>query len=225
MHRTSVTGLPGDPHLNTLGETQSQELANYFKELPISERPTAIFSSPLYRCLQTIRPTAQVLGLPIFIEHGLAEWYSTVKTDGSLHPSFPLATDVFPFIPEIDPSWTSVVVPDRKGETEKDLHDRCEKLSTALHTKMDSELQSENHSHILMVGHVAPLIALIRVLLGDRSKHMSLGCTSVTELRKAEAGGWDTISLGSGEHLKRGALFDWGFHDMYGPIRHRMPED
>lgn len=104
-----MTGLPRDPPLAAFGEvglshmglktyfdlavytqTQAQEVADYFRALPVEERPTAIFSSPfgqymlflshthieLYRlhfkarCLQTSKPIAKALKLPIFVEHG-----------------------------------------------------------------------------------------------------------------------------------------------------------
>ncbi|KAG5733097.1 hypothetical protein E4T56_gene14020, partial [Termitomyces sp. T112] len=82
----SKTGLARDPPLAAFGETQAQELGEYFLSLPKDERPTAIFSSPFYRCLQTAKPVSSALGLPIYVEHGLAEWYSPVAPGTGLHP-------------------------------------------------------------------------------------------------------------------------------------------
>ena len=91
-------GLPRDPPLAAFGHTQAQELADHFLSLPEEERPTAIFSSPyctylhvapfeldVYpnvnaylkkntpstdRCLQTSKPVANALNVPIYVEHG-----------------------------------------------------------------------------------------------------------------------------------------------------------
>lgn len=56
------TGNPADPTLTAHGVRQSQELANYFvsEDFP-GPRPWRIYSSPFYRCLQTIRPTVEAL--------------------------------------------------------------------------------------------------------------------------------------------------------------------
>ncbi|KAF8071688.1 histidine phosphatase superfamily [Lyophyllum atratum] len=210
----SVTGIPNDPPLNVLGITQSLEIAAYFKTLTVSKRPTAIFSSPSYRCLQTIQPTAQVLGLSVFTDHGLSEWWSTVKTDGTLYTCFPTAEDVLSFVSKVDPTWTSLTAPDRKGEMQQDLYDRCMRFSSGLLSKIESEATSEKHTHIILVGHVAPLIALIRVFLGNTSQPMRLGCSSITTLRKAVLGKWEAVSIGNGGHLEKGALNDWGFDAM-----------
>ncbi|KAG8961293.1 hypothetical protein FRC03_005551 [Tulasnella sp. 419] len=67
---TSATGLPRDPPLASYGVDQAKELANYFLSLPEDQRPTAIYSSPYYRCLQTAAPTAAALKLPLYVEHG-----------------------------------------------------------------------------------------------------------------------------------------------------------
>ena len=69
-------------------QAQAQELADYFSSLPKEEQPTAIFSSPYCeystlqsgvllfqvvfsdRCLQTAKPVAIALNIPIYVEHG-----------------------------------------------------------------------------------------------------------------------------------------------------------
>lgn len=56
------TGNPADPTLTAHGVRQSQELADYFvsEKFP-GPRPWRIYSSPFYRCLQTIRPSVEAL--------------------------------------------------------------------------------------------------------------------------------------------------------------------
>lgn len=53
MARTP-TGIPTDPPLTAKGVQQSRELANYLTKVePPVDR---IYSSPFYRCLQTLKP-------------------------------------------------------------------------------------------------------------------------------------------------------------------------
>ncbi|KAL4243532.1 Histidine phosphatase superfamily protein [Abortiporus biennis] len=94
----SETGLPRDPPLAAYGVSQAEELAQHFLSLPEDERPTIIFSSPYYRCLQTARPVSKALGLPIYVEHGLSEWYSPTNLG---HP--------FITLHEKEKTWMSVM--------------------------------------------------------------------------------------------------------------------
>jgi transcription factor C subunit 7 len=53
------TGIPTDPPLTSKGVQQSKELAEYLCNIePPIER---IYSSPFYRCLQTLKPTTDKL--------------------------------------------------------------------------------------------------------------------------------------------------------------------
>jgi transcription factor C subunit 7 len=53
------TGIPTDPPLVAHGVNQAEELADYLTRLdpPIDQ----IYSSPFYRCLQTLKPTTERL--------------------------------------------------------------------------------------------------------------------------------------------------------------------
>lgn len=55
------TGNPADPTLTSHGVRQSHELAAHFTSDNISPKPFRIYSSPFYRCLQTIQPTVEAL--------------------------------------------------------------------------------------------------------------------------------------------------------------------
>ncbi|EIW86668.1 phosphoglycerate mutase-like protein [Coniophora puteana RWD-64-598 SS2] len=214
----SATGLPRDPPLAAYGETQATELANWFMNLPAHERPTAIFSSPYYRCLQTARPTSRALQVPIYVEHGISEWYSPAAPGTGLHPRpFP-ASELKQYFSEIDPSWSSVWYPSRKGESVFEILDRVEGTLNILVPEIEQRF-GDKHTHILMVGHAATVIALARGLLGDRSLSLRVGCCSLTEIvRKADSsnviGGWEAKLLASGHHLAQGASRDWGFEDI-----------
>ncbi|TFK57246.1 phosphoglycerate mutase-like protein [Heliocybe sulcata] len=214
----SETGLPRDPPLAAFGETQAKELSEYFASLPEDQRPTAIFSSPFYRCLQTVKPTSQALNVPIFVEHGLSEWYSPVEDGTGLHPRPASATELKKYFPEIDDSWSSIWYSSRKGEDVDEVHDRVGGFLKLLVPEVERRF-SDKHKRILLVSHAATVIALARELLGDRSLPLRIGCCSITELaRKTDVpsvlGGWESKRLGSGSHLKEGASRDWGFEDI-----------
>jgi len=217
----SKTGLPRDPPLAAYGETQAKELAKYFLSLPETDRPTAIFSSPYYRCLQTAQPVSDALDSPLFVEHGLSEWYSTVKAGTGLHPRPDQAEVLQTYFSQIDPSWSTVWYPSRKGETIEEVHDRASGCLNALASTIDRHYPGK-HRRILLVSHAATVIALTRELVGDRSLPLRVGCCSMTVLSRkinsgqslSVVGDWDPVLLASGDHLTEGASRDWGFEDV-----------
>ncbi|KAI0348007.1 phosphoglycerate mutase-like protein [Trametopsis cervina] len=215
----SVTGLPRDPPLAAFGHTQAQEVADYFLSLPEAERPTAIFSSPYYRCLQTSKPISVALNVPIYVEHGLSEWYSPVEPNSGLHPRPAAAEDLQKYFSEIDPSWSSIYYPSRKGEDVGQCHDRVEGTLKALIPEVEHRFEGK-HKRILLVSHAATIIAVNRALLGDREAAMRIGCCSMSEFKRTSGpegeivGGWDAVKLGDGSHMKEGSTRDWGFEDI-----------
>jgi probable phosphoglycerate mutase len=64
-----LAGRTTGVHLNQRGQEQSARLAEILKQQPIS----AVYSSPLERCLQTAEPVAAALGQTVKIEAGLLE--------------------------------------------------------------------------------------------------------------------------------------------------------
>lgn len=214
----SETGLPRDPPLAAFGHTQAQELADYFLSLPEDQRPTAIFSSPYYRCLQTTKPVSNALNVPIYAEHGLAEWYSPVQPGSGLHPRPASANTLQGYFSEIDPSWSSIWYSSRKGEDVEQCHDRTEGFLSALIPEVERRFGNK-HKCILLVSHAATIIALNRALAGDRSISMRIGCCSISEFKRKAVGakplnGWQMTRMGDGSHLKEGSTRDWGFEDI-----------
>ncbi|KAI0639358.1 histidine phosphatase superfamily [Trametes polyzona] len=214
----SVTGLPRDPPLAPFGLTQAQELADHFLSLPEEDRPTLILSSPYYRCLQTAVPSAQKLGLPLYVEHGLSEWYSPVAPGSGLHPRPAPAAELKSYFSEIDHSWQSVYYPSRKGEDVSAVHDRANGLMRALVPYIEHKFGGA-HKRVLLVSHAATVIALTRELVADRGLPLRVGCCTITELRRkpGEAkvvGAWEPKRLADGGHLKDGACREWGFEDI-----------
>ncbi|EJD03940.1 phosphoglycerate mutase-like protein [Fomitiporia mediterranea MF3/22] len=214
----SVTGLAKDPSLAAFGEAQAIELSNYFTALPPEERPTAIFSSPYYRCLQTAIPVSESLQVPIYVEHGLSEWYSPAMPGTGLHPRPFAARKLKSYIPQIDPSWPSVWYPSRRGELVEEVHDRMGDCLEVLHAAIEQQFP-EQHKRILLVSHAATVIAATRELVGSRDLPLRIGCCSITILQRKKGqtdvrGAYDAVKLGSGEHLEQGASRDWGFEDI-----------
>jgi len=210
----SETGIPKDEALTEYGEAQSLELANYLSALPLNERPTAIFSSPYYRCLQTARPISKALNIPVYVEHGLSEWRSELLRTGLHHPHLPAST-LKGYFPEIDDTWAPVWLPSRNGENIELLHDRMAGFTETFIPEVERRLPEEKHARILLISHAAPIIGLARHLLGDRELPLRPGCCSLTEAVPKKDGGWTATALGDGTHLSE-AMSDWrqwGFED------------
>lgn len=216
----SVTGLPRDPSLAAFGEAQAKEVADYFLSLPEDERPTAIFSSPFYRCLQTSKPTSTALGIPIYAEHGISEWYSPAEPGTGLHPRPASASALKAHFPEIDESWSSLWYPSRKGEEMEAFHDRVGGFLTDFLPEVQRRFAG-THKRILLVSHAATVIILAQELLGERISFRA-GCCSLTVLDRKVGdavplvgGGWTARLLGDGSHLKDGPQRDWGLEDIH----------
>ncbi|MEM7134724.1 MAG: MSMEG_4193 family putative phosphomutase [Chloroflexota bacterium] len=64
-----LAGRTPEVFLNERGRQQSATLAKELAKQPVS----AVYSSPLERCVETAQPAAEVLGLPIVIEEGVLE--------------------------------------------------------------------------------------------------------------------------------------------------------
>ncbi|KAF8892944.1 histidine phosphatase superfamily [Infundibulicybe gibba] len=213
----SETGLPRDPPLAAFGLTQAKELGDYFLSIPEDERPTAIFSSPYYRCLQTSKPVSVALGIPVYVEHGISEWYSPVVPGTGLHPRPGSADSLQSFFPEIDRCWSSVLYPSRKGEDVTEVHERAAKFLDTFIPEIERKFPGK-HTNILLVSHAATIIALARELLGDRKLDLRVGCCTITEVTRKPSqlilGGWESRRLADGSHLQGGAQREWGFEDI-----------
>jgi len=218
----ATTGLPRDSQLAAVGEEQAREVAAYFHSWPEDQRPTAIFSSPYYRCLQTSQPTAKKLDIPIYAEHGISEWYYPVEPGTGLHPRPSDASTLKRYFPEIDDSWSSVWYPSRLGEGLAAVHDRVAGFLSVFVPEVQRRFGGQ-HKRILLVSHAATAIALARELVGNRDLSFQVACCSLTVLDRkvataaegdlapsAVVGGWTATLLGDGSHLKDGLQRAWG---------------
>ncbi|TVY57680.1 Uncharacterized protein LCER1_G004176 [Lachnellula cervina] len=156
----SPTGIPSDPALAGYGVAQAHELAAHLKTLsPPIER---IYSSPFYRCIQTISPTLDALSSPslkIRGENGIGEWYGLARFD---HPSPADPAVLKTLFPRYDETYTPVIKPSVNGENIEELHDRT---AYALH-RIIEQSDREGVKAIVICTHAATLIAIGRVLTG-----------------------------------------------------------
>ncbi|KDQ18656.1 hypothetical protein BOTBODRAFT_154614 [Botryobasidium botryosum FD-172 SS1] len=230
----SGSGLANDDPLNEDGEVQVQELARHFESLPKDKQPTAIFSPsvPEDRCLQTAVPTSVALGVPIFVETGLAEFLHPVIPGTGLHPRSPNAAALQHLFPQIDPTWSPVWIPSRRGETMAEHHTRMAEVARVL---LPSATRNQLHRSILIVTHVVPAIALSRALVNNTELSPRVGCGSITELVRgryismkedatacedttAETSAWEPVVVAGTTHLSKGILKDWGFEKLTGKV-------
>jgi broad specificity phosphatase PhoE len=57
-----------DPGLDTTGRAQAEAAADTLMALPVGQRPTRVFSSPLRRCRETAQPFADRIGVAVEID-------------------------------------------------------------------------------------------------------------------------------------------------------------
>ncbi|MET4727997.1 broad specificity phosphatase PhoE [Lysobacter enzymogenes] len=117
-----VTTRDADTPLSTLGELQSQALAEWFHQLEEVERPTALMCSPFLRAQQTCQAVAAALGIDkaeIHVDERLREKEFGILdryTRHGIHSKFPdLAAQralvgKFYFRPPGGESWCDVIL-------------------------------------------------------------------------------------------------------------------
>jgi transcription factor C subunit 7 len=149
---------------------------------------------------------------------GISEWYSPVAPGSGLHPRPGSAASLQQYFPEIDPSWSSIYYPSRRGEEIGAIHDRAETFLHAFIPYIERTLPEEQHSCVMLVSHAATSIVLARALAGDRDLPLRVGCCTITEfVRQSDnenSGTWKATRLADGSSLSGGAARDWGFEDV-----------
>ncbi|CAN8097040.1 unnamed protein product [Discula destructiva] len=172
-HLRSPTGIASDPALTSHGVDQAKELASHLMTVqPPVER---IFSSPYYRCLQTVQPFVQLLeqGVDqttaakpaIFGETGLSEWYGAAPF---VHPTSAPPAELKDLFPAYDTSYVPAVAPSRMGETMAQLHERVALTLDAIIKRCDEM----GVRAVLLCSHAATIIAIGRVLTGNMPENV-----------------------------------------------------
>ncbi|KAL1889041.1 C6 zinc cluster transcription factor-like protein [Ceratocystis pirilliformis] len=171
----SPTGIPSDPALTSHGVHQSLELAD---RLATIEPPIdVVFSSPWYRCLQTISPFVQGNGYTprdsknsrpsgqstILGEYGLCEWYGAAPFE---QPS-PAAPEImkghFPALDLPSLSASAARKPKATGEFPDEFYERVHAGLCAIVEYCDSK----GYKAAVLCSHAASVIAMGRILTGD----------------------------------------------------------
>ncbi|KAK9238807.1 histidine phosphatase superfamily [Lipomyces kononenkoae] len=206
--RPAPTGIDGDPPLSAHGEEQAHELCQYlFSVLP---KVVRIYTSPFYRCLQTICELADLLKHDIHPENGFGEWYGRTR---KTHPRAAPKEVLHSFFPRVSLDYEPIAVPSTDGETMEELHDRAKFVLTAMIKDCN-----ENHPTITTVvicAHAATIIALGRALVGDDSFDVRTGTCSISvydaDPSENGIGKWKCRENGSAQHLSRGEERHWSF--------------
>ncbi|KAL5604490.1 hypothetical protein BROUX41_002452 [Berkeleyomyces rouxiae] len=174
----SPTGIPSDPALTSHGVEQSLELADRLGSIepPIE----AVFSSPWYRCLQTISPfvsghghkdgQARPSGQTVILgEYGLCEWYGAAPF---VQPSPATPTVMKSHFPALDlPSLEASAVrkPKATGEFPDELYERVRAGLCAVVDYCDAR----QIRAAVLCSHAASVIVMGRVLTGDIPEDIS----------------------------------------------------
>ncbi|KAJ5167331.1 uncharacterized protein N7482_006112 [Penicillium canariense] len=161
------TGNPADPALTSHGVRQSHELAVHIAGPDFHPKPFRVYSSPFYRCLQTIQPSVEELrkkhheskytsnngslhgqidpaaDLDVRIENGLGEWFG--PTTFFNHPSHPAPDTMRIHFPSLIPSsaetkYTPLLHPSTRGETIAQLHNRVATALEGIIADVDAEI-------------------------------------------------------------------------------------
>lgn len=123
---------------------------------------------------------------------------------------------------EIDPSWSSIWLPPRKGEDFEGIHARTADFLVRFVHQVDTRSDMCHHKRVLLVSHAAPIIAMCRHLAAQPELPLRVGCCTLSQFsRKRDAAGeqegpgWETVLLASSAHLTdQVSLRDWGFEDV-----------
>ena len=161
---------------------QSHQLADALTSIfpPIVQ----IYSSPFYRCLQTIQPTAEKLDLEIRADNGLgsvheqlfrfpylmmnmlipsiSEWFGRAPFS---HPQPAQHSVLSSLFPSLARNYVSSCFPSRFGESISELHARCDIALSNIISHADAE-SGDDPVAILICTHAAALIAIGRALTG-----------------------------------------------------------
>ncbi|GAP88516.1 putative transcription initiation factor [Rosellinia necatrix] len=177
----SPTGLPTDPALTSHGVEQADELAAHLVDLdpPIDQ----VYSSPYYRCLQTISPftllhnaehsesspsnSVPCSPLGIRVELGLSEWYGQAHFE---HPTSASLDKLNTLFANLDMNYDSSPGPRRRGESIPQLYQRVASCMQAIVAQCDKE----GKKAVLISTHAAVVIVLGRVLTANIPEDVSV---------------------------------------------------
>lgn len=133
-----------------------------------------IYSSPFYRCIQTLGPFVEKLSAKygggnegtavVNLEHGISEFYGRARFS---HPSPAPISVLQPLFPNLtlqSPAPGPIIVPSPNGESIPQLHDRLAYTLHHLIQRLDADPSGPRT--LLLCTHAAAIIAIGRALTG-----------------------------------------------------------
>lgn len=166
-----------DPALTAHGVDQSRQLAQHL--MTIDPPVEVVYSSPYYRCLQTITPFVELqqqrhahrhgeststgsdsAATMIRPEHGICEWFGSAPFE---HPGPASPSVLKSLFPAFDESYVSAQYPPKRGETLAQLQARL----TATMQSIIDRCDAEDRRAVVLCTHAAVVIMLGRILTGD----------------------------------------------------------
>lgn len=210
------TGIPTDVALTAYGVEQSRQLADHLCQIdPPVDR---IYSSPMYRCIQTVQPTAERLfaqgkaGGKIRVDHGLGEFYGKAFFN---HPTPPDLKVLKPFFDSLDHEYEGPHRAHERGEMILELHERARNAISHIIETLDKD--PEGPKTLLICTHAATMIALGRVLTGkvpedlDEDDFQCYTASLSTFKRKSgeTVGSWECVGNAETHFLSTGAERGW----------------
>ncbi|KAJ5182843.1 hypothetical protein N7492_000459 [Penicillium capsulatum] len=159
--------LPPDTPLSEHGESQAGQLGVFLED--VEPQIDVIYSSPFYRCVQTVEPAAERISsrrgkdMEIRPEPGVGEWYGADReNDPKPAPPHVLKS----FFPMIDAEYQSIWTPDAHGERIEELHNRAAYVLARMIKQLDEDPSAP--TSVLICTHAATFVAICRVLTGSR---------------------------------------------------------
>ncbi|KAF1811760.1 phosphoglycerate mutase-like protein [Eremomyces bilateralis CBS 781.70] len=159
------TGIPADPALSSYGVDQSKQLGD--KLLSIDPPVDVVYSSPWYRCIQTIKPAIDKWAAAggakkVRVENGVGEFFGEARFE---HPSPAPVDELEVHFPDImDRSYTPVARPSTNGESTMGLHNRAAYALARIISDLDRD--PKGPKSVVICTHAAFIIAAGRALTG-----------------------------------------------------------
>ncbi len=198
-HAESLANIDKSAGLNAalslLGERQTQALVDRFAARPLK----AVYSSPYLRCIQTARPIAERLGLPVRIRPDLAEFHHLPRgasADTELPPIDVLLRHQMGLSP--CPDWAESFDWPAVDESADQLVRRMQRLESYLKSRWTDE-----NDAVLIISHGSPIARLVDAWLTNQpgpSFRFIIDNAALTALRY-HAGVSSLICLNETSHL------------------------
>jgi transcription factor C subunit 7 len=185
------------------GIAQAKELAIELKGL--ERKIEKIYSSRFCRCIQTSEIIAEELGLEIYAEMGLGDWYSRQR---KTHPVPAPPDALHRYFPRVQAEYQSVSSVDPTGETQQELYSRIKET-------LEKILTNEGDTNtLLIITHAATAIAIGHILTGNYEADIHTGTCSLSCYSTAKGeqmGNWSAEFTGKATFLSNGEVMNWSF--------------